>query len=425
VKTTEPGLPPGHKVPAPEETTHVGRDYRRGTRRLVDPTTTLNRIQPLLRSMGITRIANVTGLDIIGLPVVTACRPNSRSNAVFQGKGLDVDAAKASAVMEAIETYCAERPVRPLLLGNAADLSRRYTLADVAKLPRLRRSNFTDGSRILWIEGHDLIERRSFWLPYEIVNTDFTLPHPVGSGHFVQSTNGLASGNDWHEAVCHALCELIERDATVLFLQETNSAERRRLDLGSIDDAESLAVLDRFAAARMHVAVWDITSDLEIAAFRCHIMEQVGGPGLLPLVTEGHGCHPDRRIALQRALLEAAQARVTLIVGTRDDVGPEAYGRSDDPNEVSRWRELLASSTAARRFSDIPSHVSTTVAGDVELLYSRLHKAGFQEVIAVDLSPPGPVPFSVVRMVVPGLEGPPEASVLLGHRALNVRSRNS
>jgi len=52
--------------------------------------------------MGITRVANVTGLDHVGIPVVMACRPNARGLAVSQGKGLTLDAAKASAVMESI-----------------------------------------------------------------------------------------------------------------------------------------------------------------------------------------------------------------------------------------------------------------------------------------------------------------------------------
>jgi ribosomal protein S12 methylthiotransferase accessory factor YcaO len=93
--------------------------YRRGTHRTVDPATTLARMQPHLASMGITRIANVTGLDRIGVPVVMVSRPNSRSLAVSQGKGLTLEAAKASGVMEAIELYHAERIELPLKLGSA------------------------------------------------------------------------------------------------------------------------------------------------------------------------------------------------------------------------------------------------------------------------------------------------------------------
>lgn len=59
--------------------------------------------------MGITRLANITGLDRINLPVVVAIRPNSRSLATSQGKGDALEAAKASALLESIEIWHGER----------------------------------------------------------------------------------------------------------------------------------------------------------------------------------------------------------------------------------------------------------------------------------------------------------------------------
>ena len=67
--------------------------YFHGTHRVCTPEETLARLQPLLRPMGITRIANVTGLDRTGIPVVMVCRPNARSVTVSQGKGLTLNAA--------------------------------------------------------------------------------------------------------------------------------------------------------------------------------------------------------------------------------------------------------------------------------------------------------------------------------------------
>jgi YcaO-like protein with predicted kinase domain len=56
-------------------------------------------------AMGITWLANVTGLDRIGLPVCVAVRPNWRALSTSQGKGETIEAAKASALMEAIESW--------------------------------------------------------------------------------------------------------------------------------------------------------------------------------------------------------------------------------------------------------------------------------------------------------------------------------
>ncbi len=100
----------------------ASKGHTSGTHRLMAPRETMERLRPLLPRMGITRLANVTGLDQIGIPVVMACRPNSRSLAVSQGKGMDLDAAKVSAAMESIENYHAERIALPLQLATYREL---------------------------------------------------------------------------------------------------------------------------------------------------------------------------------------------------------------------------------------------------------------------------------------------------------------
>src|SRR2546425_9776725 len=77
--------------------------------RTVTPADTIARVAPFLRAAGITRIANVTGMDTIGIPTVMVTRPNARSLSVSQGKGVDLQAAKASGIMESIEQWHAER----------------------------------------------------------------------------------------------------------------------------------------------------------------------------------------------------------------------------------------------------------------------------------------------------------------------------
>lgn len=80
-----------------------------GTHRARLPEDTLRGLEPILDQVGITRIADVTWLDEIGIPVYQAIRPDSWSLCVSQGKGLTGDLAKVSAVMESIELWHAER----------------------------------------------------------------------------------------------------------------------------------------------------------------------------------------------------------------------------------------------------------------------------------------------------------------------------
>jgi ribosomal protein S12 methylthiotransferase accessory factor len=65
------------------------------------------------------------------------CRPNARSSAVFNGKGVDLGSAKASGLMEAVETWHAENVRLPLRFASLADLRGRVRLIDADALARL------------------------------------------------------------------------------------------------------------------------------------------------------------------------------------------------------------------------------------------------------------------------------------------------
>src|SRR5260221_5752140 len=186
--------------------------------RVCSPEETLHRVRPLMSQMGITRVANVTGLDYIGIPVVTVCRPNSRSIAVAQGKGLDLTAAMAVGLMEAVETYHAERIANPLKFASQAEmLATNQPLVDLRRLPRVRGSRLHPDMDLFWIEGQELNSRARRWVPFEMVHTNYTLPSLPGAGYFLASSNGLASGTHHAEALTHAISELLERAPLALW----------------------------------------------------------------------------------------------------------------------------------------------------------------------------------------------------------------
>jgi YcaO-like protein with predicted kinase domain len=379
------------------------KGHRRGTHRLVEPCATFERVAPMRARMGITRVANVTGLDRIGLPVVMVCRPNSRSIAVSQGKGLDLDAARASGLMESVETYHAERVDLPLKLASFEDLRERHRVIDVNGLPRVAHGRFGPGLRILWIEGQDLISTAPAWLPYETVHTDYTLPQPAGSGCFLASTNGLASGNHVLEAINHAICEVVERDSTSVWNHLHPAARAStRLDLGTVEDQDCLLVIERLEQAGFEVAAWDTTSDVGIPSFYCLIVDRhhanahSGG---------GAGTHASRNVALLRALTEAVQVRTTYIAGSRDDLHPSEFTPLAIEQKLRRARTLMAGRGPERDFRTIPSHDGESFADDLAWLLERLQAAGIRQVVAVDLTRPE-LAIPVVRVVIPGLDGP-------------------
>src|SRR5207253_5696698 len=142
---------------------------RRGTHRSASLNDTLKRVLRLAPVMGITRVANVTGLDSVGIPVVMVSRPNSRSVAVSQGKGIDLASARASGLMEAAELYHAETITLPLRLAAYEELRYQYSVVEIDDLPRGADSRFHPLLRVLWCEGRDLLSGANLFVPYELV----------------------------------------------------------------------------------------------------------------------------------------------------------------------------------------------------------------------------------------------------------------
>ncbi len=367
--------------------------------------------------MGITRVANVTGLDSVGIPVVMVCRPNSRSVAVSQGKGIDLASARASGLMEAAELYHAETISFPLRLCTYEELRYQQNVVEIEALPWRSGSRFHPNLRLLWCEGRDLLSGESLFVPYEMVHTNYTTPLPDGHGCFSASSNGLASGNSQIEAISHGICEVVERDSTTLWrLRKEKPSGEDRLDLESVDDAICQSTLGKLERAGLSVAVWDITSDIEIAAFACFIVPRDDSVMWFCSVSVGYGCHPVRQIALLRALTEAAQSRLTVISGLRDDLRRDSYEQWLDPNVIRAIRHDMLASVPRRHFRDIPDKDGETFEEDVEWELECLRKAGVRRVVVADLTK---LEFAlpVVRVIVPGLEPDIEPDYLPGRRA--------
>jgi ribosomal protein S12 methylthiotransferase accessory factor len=389
---------------APDRPPLTLKRFREGTHRVITPAETVARVRPLMPAMGITRIANVTGLDTIGVPVVMVCRPGGRSLSVSQGKGLDLDAARASGLMESVEHFHAEQIRLPLLLDTWNELRQERRTADVTALPRFSFGAFHGDLRLLWIEGIDLIARASTWVPYEVVHTDYTLPLPTGSGAFFMSSSGLASGNHVLEAISHGICELIERDATTLWRASTEPLRRRtRIDLATIDDPGCREVLDRFERASVDAFVWETTTDIGVPAFSATIVDRDPNPERPIGPMGGMGCHPSRGIALLRALTEAALSRLTIITGSRDDVSHSPTGTAGDLEAARRFQARMRGAPPERSFRDAPDHAGETFEDDLGWLLERLHASGLSQVVVVDLTR-REIGIPVVRVVIPGLE---------------------
>ena len=379
----------------------AAKKYCLGTHRTVSPQETLDRLGLHSTTAGVTRIANVTGLDIVGIPVVMVTRPNARMLSVSQGKGTDLVAAKASGLMEAIETYHGERIQAPLRLASYAELAESNNVLDPALLPRPRTSAFHPDLQILWIEGVDIMQEKCIWVPYEMVHTNFVSPS-LGHGSFYSSSNGLAGGNHIMEAMSHAICEVVERDAVSLWRFRAQGGQfQLQINLETIYDPCCAEMIEKYRKAGLSLAIWEMTADIRIPSFLCRVGDLKASTFDISFPAEGFGCHPHRTIALVRALTEAAQSRLTQIVGSRDDVLPESY-RKLQLQDVSCFLNHRAAPGPSQSFSAGPHFDTNTFDEEVEHEMQMLQEAGFHHAVVVSLPSPFSVP--VVRVIIPRLE---------------------
>lgn len=390
-----------------------------GTHRARAPRDTVDAWWPLRERFGITRLANVTGLDYVGIPVVQAIRPNARNLSVSQGKGLTLDAARASALMEAIEGWHAENLIARTCFDRPSSLARRERTVQLAALPRTRAlPPNLDELAIPWVLGFDIAKGEPTWVPHEAVALDRTQPSFLPDA-FMRNSCGLSSGNTFAEAVLHGLCEVIEHDAHTLWHHDERDPDgvAGLVDAGTIADVNARFVLEAYRRANFAVGVLDITSDVGIPAYQCVVIDDEHS--FAPMgYAWGQGCHPAPEIALLRALTEAAQARLTVIAGARDDLEYETY--------AFLYRRELASGLArtlgaavTRDFTVRTSLAGDTFEADLSLLLERLRAIGCDSVVVVDLSHPD-LGIPVVKVIVPGLEGVAEQCVP-GGRVLRAR----
>jgi ribosomal protein S12 methylthiotransferase accessory factor len=376
--------------------------------RICSPEETFERVFPFLESFGITRVGRQTGLDYIGIPVWCAYTPNAKSIVIAQGKGLTDADARTSAAMEALERAVACDPALDVKVTSASSLGRAGKDVDLLSPLLAQGKSIPDADdNLAFVEGRDLLSGGRIHVPLEAVCLDRTLT----DCRYWQSSDGLASGNNYEETVFHGLLERIERDAHVLWqvLHETRQ-HARCLDPERFDDARLKRLLAMIEEADISLRLFDITSDVGvpvIAAFLASRATLASPAARYVDVTFGCGAHPCRERAAIRAVTEAAQSRVTHISGARDDIFPETYRRP-------------LSDRLRRLFDARPERAPPNVlSADLEQILSRLRQAGVCRAIAVQLGRPD-LPFAVSKILVPDLENPEGARrQRLGPRAIS------
>jgi len=428
--------------------------------RTIAPMDTYHRIHPLMPNAGLSYVLEITALDTLGIPIYVGFGsievdkrlryfterapkdirkkleqvmasaetflsddfPDGRESIFAAGKGPTSLEAKVSAMMEAIERFSARRPSSSPVVASYNEMLRKgdKDVLDPRSLVLQSPAAFDENQKLEWVTGTELKCKKEIWVPADAATFSY---QPRQAPRICSDTpTGLGAGNTIEEAISHGLAEAIEHDSWTLavvrssvssaqkgildilfgetdsnqpvppILEKTDGAAFVRLDMDSLEGFQPLAkVVGRIRRAGIRVNVYWVTTDLGIPTFSVAMAGLVKGKD-----GGGLGTHPDARIALTRALTEAAQQRLIL--------GASSY--LQQVQLLSYWQSIPWEKTADREstceLKDVESFSYSNILEDIRHMMQKLTNQGLEQVIIVDLTKPE-FNIPVVKVIVPGL----------------------
>lgn len=371
----------------------------------------LERTRPFWRQVGITRVADITGMDRVGIPTINVVCPKTDGVSTQHGKGLTLAAARASAVMEAFERHYARRISLPVTSCSHDKMIQTKPVIDPDALFTRTGAPFDTTLPEIWVDAVDMVSGIEMAVPYALATTG-QAPNADRAQLAVMSTNGYAAGANLVEAALQGLYECVERDAETFAAMRAKWSGKRspKIRLASIPFPEVQAILARIVDAKLLAVLRDTRQDIDIFSYQCALYDPLAG---YRGVTTGGGCSLNPAVAMIRAITEAAQARCVLNTGNREVMFAEPYFLFR--NTVAKVMHHPAGEADELDVSFLLPQDTPTFEGDFAQCRDRILAAGFSQILLLDLSPKD-IDIAVVRVFVPGLAETPFGLSRLGHR---------
>ncbi|SDA50813.1 YcaO-related McrA-glycine thioamidation protein [Methanobrevibacter millerae] len=378
--------------------------YFKGTHRIIPPSQTIENNEDKCKIAGITRITEITHLDRIGLPVFSAIRPTSQdgSISVYGGKGISVEHAKASAMMEGFERYSAEKQDENTVTGTIPEISSKGDIIDIESLnlPKDFNKSNMESINLEWNIAHDLISGKDYYVASNAIYHPYVNEDNSVFSLFKSNTNGLASGNSLEEAILHGIFEVIERDAWSIF--ELTHKNSKQIDLKSIESETVNEALSKFSENEINIKLMDLTADINVPTIAASaddtLLKDAG------LLTLGIGTHLDPEVAILRALTEVAQSRATQIHGAREDTVRADFARTAGYERMKRInKHYFQEEDVKISLSDIENRSTDSITKDIDIVLDELKANEIEHVLYYDLTRPE-LNVNVVRVVIPTME---------------------
>lgn len=341
---------------------------------------------------GVTRLADITRLDRIGLPVWQAVRPWSRALTVHQGKGATAADAQLGALLEAVESHAAESFRGQGVHCSFSDLPAESRAPAISDFAVCRDRSPSAAASVQWVAAERIGARGSMWVPFDCVSLNLTenVPSP-----FDRASNGVATAATRDEACSIAIHELLERDAVTEWLA-LDMVDRMASTIRpqTVPFAWYHELRRRIERAGAHLSCYRVPSLTDTPVFACEIND--GGKDARPFrAINGRGAHPLPEVGLFKAVAEAVQGRVTFVAGARDDLFPHLYSAAEAAVTIA-FGLPLPTDMEGVDFSDVADGPAK-----LDELVRALADRGYPDIAAITLA--RPQGLWVVRAFVCGL----------------------
>ncbi len=399
---------------------------------------------------------STTPLDRLGIPLWCVALW-TEDGAYYDGFGYGAGATRAQigAWGEILESYFASESIKnmPRLIASFNELkAQNRNAVEPPEICLNAGCNYSSDKKIHWIEVNNFSGKGGgkTFLPLESVAVYPAHAAEIAAKDllFRPITNGLGAGVSLAQAVAHGALETVQRDGNCITFRAMDIGQRIELDdVKSAKTRELLAFLDA-SGIEIIPKLAGIVADIPVVYVVGYdrVLSRAEFP--MQISACGEAAHPDREIALAKALREyvSGRARKHFMHGTLDKlarVAPAEYVAkmtADDIGEqenralqaVTEW----ATSTGAEIFRRIEkpiletrstikfSEIPTTEFADndwdsvLKHLQTKFAEHLNTEILYADFSALAPEGVHVARAVVPGMEGETMSYGRIGRRNL-------
>ena len=382
-------------------------------------------LKPLMQDIGAIDFFEITSLDRLGIPVYTIARPRAAWGGarIHTAAGVTPADAKAASLMSAVERFSSEYRNDAMEFSSYERLGLTRAL-DPAELILPRSLEI--GEELHWVLATDLMSGFDTNTPEygtgggaESITEDFTLtdcaemyipanavfhPYdPLGMAQqlFRSDSNGLGAGNTTEEAIYHALCEVIERDALSAAEKSRNLGKKVIID----DNAPQVLrnLLATFEKNGIGINLWSLPSKGAGVTVAAACDDYTTRDPAMLVTGSAYDLSPVN--AAIKALVEVAQRRASRLNGEYADKNADqkslleraGYDRLKRIN--SMWFGSANAECETCRISELPDPSTDYVNRDIGIILSSIRDSA-EYVFVADLTKVMPA----VRVVIPGFE---------------------